>query len=64
MLDPIKAHGQDGSSMRLLKLPATLVSKPLQIIYKNCFYNECLEGKQLKKNYQPVLLQPISGKKN
>ena len=50
--------------MRLLKLPATLVSKPLQSIYKNCFYNECLEGEQIKKNYQPVLLQPISGKKN
>ena len=67
-MDPSKAHCNDELSIRLLKLSATLISKPLQIFYRSCLDNECVPqtrkkanivsihknvDKQLKKNYRP-----------
>ena len=35
-LNPHKAHGHDGISIRMVKLCNLIVTKPLSIIYKNC----------------------------
>ena len=40
-LDPNKAHGCDGTSIFTLKLCATLISKPLHILFDNSVMNEC-----------------------
>ena len=69
-LEPNTAHGRDGISIRMIKLCAFLISKPLHIVFKNCFENECFPNewkkanivpaykkgdKQLINNYKPVL---------
>ena len=76
-LDPNKAHGCNGISIRMLKLCATSVSKPLNIIFNNfvineCFPNEWKKGniipvhkkgdKQIMKNYRPMSVLPICSK--
>ena len=38
-LDPNKAHGCDGTSVRMLKLCATSMSKPLHILFNNSVIN-------------------------
>ena len=72
-MDPSKAQGHDGISVCMLQLCATSISKPLQILYKNCFDNECFpqtwknanivpihkKGKAAEKNYRPVSIFPI-----
>ena len=35
-LDPNKAHGHDEISIRMIKLCATSISKPLSILFRNC----------------------------
>ena len=75
-LDPNKAHGHDGISICMLTLCATSISKPLQILYKNCLDKESFPqtwkkanivsiykkgDEKLKKMYQSVSLLPISG---
>ena len=35
-LNPHKAHGHDGISIRMVKLCNLTITKPLSIIYKNC----------------------------
>ena len=35
-LNPHKAHGHDGISIRMVKLCKLTITKPLSIIYKNC----------------------------
>ena len=76
-LDPNKAHGCDGISIRMLKLCATSISKPLHILFNNsviskCFPNEWKKAniisvhkkgdKQIINNYRPVSLLPICSK--
>ena len=74
-LDPNKAHDQYGISIRMLKLCATSITKPLQILYKNCLDNKCFPktwndviipihkkgDKQLKKKLSTHLATNISG---
>ena len=36
-LNPHKAHGHDGISIRMVKLCNLTITKPLLIIYKTCF---------------------------
>ena len=57
----------------VLQLCVTSISKPLQVLYKNCFDNECFpqtwkntnivpihkKGKAAEKNYRPVSIFPI-----
>ena len=38
-LDPNKAHGHDGISIPMIKLCAFSISKPLDILFKNCLGN-------------------------
>ena len=76
-LDPNKAHGHDEISIRMIKLCATSISKPLSILFRNCFENQCFPNewkranivpvhkkndKQLIKNYRPVSLLPVCSK--
>ena len=76
-LDPNKAHGHDGTSIRMLKLCASSISKPLFLLFKYSLENECFPNewkkanivpihkkgdKQLIQNYRPVSLLPTCGK--
>ena len=76
-LDSNKAHGEDKIGIRMLKLCAWSVCRPLQIIYKSCldrrkFPQEWKKAKvvsvhkkydkQLLKDYCPIYLLPICGK--
>ena len=76
-LDPNKAHGHDGISIRMLKLCASSISKPLFLLFEHSLENECFPNKkkkanivpihkkadkQLIQNYRPVSLLPICGK--
>ena len=71
-------HCHDGILIRMLKSCAASISKPLQILYKNCLAKEYFTqtwkkanivpiykkgDKQPKKIYRPVSLLLISGKK-
>ena len=53
-LDPNKAHGCDGISIRMLKLCATSVSKPLHILFNNSVISECFPNEWKKANAIPV----------
>ena len=76
-LDPNKAHGHDGISIRMLKLCASSISKPLFFLFEHSLENECFTNewkkanivpihkkgdKQLIQNYRRVSLQSICGK--
>ena len=50
-LDPNKAHGHDEISVRMIKLCATSIAKPLSILFRNCFENQC----SLKNGRKPTL---------
>ena len=77
-LNPNKAHGCDGISVRMLKLCATSISKLLHILFNNSVMNECFfpnewkkaniipvhkkDDKPIIKNSRPVSLLPICSK--
>ena len=76
-LDQNKAHGHDEISIRMIKLCASSISKPLHLIFRNCLETESFPkewkkaniipvhkkgDKQLITNYRPVSLLPICGK--
>ena len=76
-LDPNKAHGHDEISIRMITLCATSIAKPLPILFRNCFENQCFpkewkkantvpvhkkNDKQLIKNCRPVSLLPACSK--
>ena len=69
-LNPNKAHGHNEISIRMIKLCASSISKPLQILFKNCLENERfpdewkktiivpaykIGDKQFINNYRPIL---------
>ena len=73
-LDQNKAHGHDEISIRMIKLCASSISKPLHLIFRNCLETESFPkdwekaiiipvhkkgDKQLITNYGPVSLLPI-----
>ena len=76
-LDPNKAHGHDEITIRMIKICASSIAKPLAIFFRNFLESECFlkewkkanivpvhkkHGKQLIKNYRPVSLLPICSK--
>ena len=76
-LDPNKTHGHDEISIRMLKLCASSISKPLFLLFKHSLESECFPNewkkanivpihkkgdKQLIQNYRPISLLPICGK--
>ena len=73
-LEPNKAHGHDKTSVKMLKLCAPSICKPLTLLFENCLASEEFPSvlkksnivpvhkggdKQLIKNYRPVSLLPI-----
>ena len=63
-LDPSKAQGHDGISVCMLQLCATSISKPLQILYKNCFDNECFPQTWKNANIVPIYKKGKAAEKN
>ena len=76
-MDPNKAHGHDERSIRMIKICAFSISKPLAILFRNCLESKCFpkewtkanivpvhkkNDKQLIKNYRPVSLLYICSK--
>ena len=72
-LDPNKAHGHDEISLKMLKLCAPSICKPLTLLFESCLASDVWKksnivpvhkkgDKQLIKNYRPVSLLPICGK--
>ena len=53
-LDPNKAYGCDGISIHMLKLCATSISKPLDILFINSVINECFPNEWKRVNVFPV----------
>ena len=76
-LNPNKAHGYDGISIKMILLCVDTISSPLSKIFKTAIENGIFpdewkkgnvvpvhkkENKQLIKNYRPISLLPIFGK--
>ena len=76
-LNSNKAHGYDGISVTMLKLCASEVAIPLQIIFQDCInsgrFPDCWKyanvqpihkkaNRQIKSNYRPISLLPICSK--
>ena len=76
-LNPNKAHGPDGISIRMLKICDETICKPLSIIFKNSIFSGKFPSewkkanvvpiykkgnKQILKNYRPVSLLCVCGK--
>ena len=76
-LNPNKAHGHDGFSIRMIQLSCNSIAKPLHLIFKNCietstFPAEWKKGniipihkkgsKQEVTNHRPISLLPIFSK--
>ena len=53
-LDPNKAHGHDMTFIRLLKICAKSIIKPLLMIYKKCLEKGCFPNEWKKANVVPV----------
>ena len=76
-LNPNKAHGHDGISIRMVQVSCDSIAKPLFLIFKHCFETstfpmEWKKGnivpvhkkgdKNLVSNYRPISLLPIFSK--
>ena len=76
-LNPNKAHGHDGISIRMIQISSDSIAKPLCLLFKNCFEastfpDEWKKGnvipvykkgdKQTVTNYRPISLLPIFSK--
>ena len=53
-LDPNKVHGHDEISIHMTKTCVSSISKPLMIIFRNCFENERFPKKWKKANTVPL----------
>ena len=76
-LNPTKAHGYDGISIRMIKMCAVSIVVPLMIIFNKALTTSVYpdigkrgnvvpvhkkDSKNLMKNYRPIRLLPIFGK--
>ena len=74
-LNPAKAHGYDGISIRMIKMCAVSIVVPLMIIFNKALTTSVYpdiwkranvvhkkDSKNLVKNYRPISLLPIFGK--
>ena len=53
-LNPHKAHGHDGISIRMMKLRNLTITEPLSVIYKNCLHQGVFPDNWKKGNIIPV----------
>ena len=64
-LDPNKAYGHDEIFVKMLKLCAPSICRPLSLVLENCLASghvatiHKIGDKKLIKNYRPVSLLPI-----
>ena len=76
-LNPNKAHGHDGISIKMIQLSCDSIAKPLYLIFKRCFETSTfpiewkkvnivpvhIKGdKQIVSKYRPISLLPIFSK--
>ena len=76
-LNPCKAHGHDGISIKMVQLSCVSIAKPLFLIFKNCFNASTFPAewkksnvipihkkgdKKIISNYRPISLLPIFSK--
>ena len=76
-LNPNKAHGHDGISIRMVQISCDSIAKPLFLIFKHCFETSAFPmewkkgnivpvhkkgDKNLVSNYRPISLLPIFSK--
>ena len=76
-LNPNKAHGHDGISIRMIQISREAIAKPLHLIFKNCLESSTFPAiwkkgnvipvhkkgdKQILSNYRPISLLPIFSK--
>ena len=76
-LNPNKAHGHDGISIRMILLSGESIVKPLYLLFKNCFEASTFPlewkkgnvmsifkkgNKQEVSNYRPISLLPVVSK--
>ena len=59
-LDLNKAHGHDGISIRMLKLCASSISKPLFLLFKHSLESKCFPNEWEKANIIPIHKKVIS----
>ena len=53
-LNPNKTYGSDGISIRMLKLCASSISKPLPLLFKQILVKECFPNEKKKANMVPI----------
>ena len=53
-LDPSRAHGHDEISIQMIKLCTSSIAKPLSILFRNSFENQCYPKEWKKANIAPV----------
>ena len=53
-LDLNKAHEHNKISIRMIKICASSISKPLTILFRNCLESECFPKEWKKANIVPV----------
>ena len=53
-LNPNKAHGHDGFSIRMIQLSCDSIAKPLHLIFKNCFQTATFPAEWKKGNIIPI----------
>ena len=59
-LDPNKAHAHDKISIQMIKLCASAIAKPLSVLFRNCFENECFPEEWKKAYIVPVYKKMMS----
>ena len=52
--DPNKAHGHDDLTIRMIKMSASSISKPLAILFRNYLKSEWFPKEWKKANLVPV----------
>ena len=59
-LDPSKVQIHDEMYIRMIKLCASSIAKPLSIFFRTCFENECFPKEWKKANIVPIYKKMIS----
>ena len=63
-LDPNKVHGHNEISIHIKKTCVSSISKPLVIIFRNCFFPDrnCFENEHFPKEWKKANIVPVHKK--